>query len=145
MEQKPCIEIIDDDRAWRESLADYLRSKGFRVLLAGNAEQGLRILRLGSVTAVVCDYHLPGEDGLKLVKRIRALPLDVTIVMASSDDEPGLRGRAMAAGVQAFLDKITAPHTLLKFLQRTRQAQEGTNWHRLSANLAASPPRPVSQ
>jgi DNA-binding response OmpR family regulator len=118
MEQLPCVELIDDDTAWRETFADYLRSKGFRVLVAANSEQGLRLLRKGAVSIVVCDYNLPEENGLKLVKRIRASTVAVAILMLSNDEEPSLPGRVLAAGAQAFLTKTTPPHVLV---QKIRQ------------------------
>jgi DNA-binding response OmpR family regulator len=118
MEETYCIELIDDDSAWRESLADYLRGKGFRVLLAGSAEQGLNMLKKGGIRVIVCDYNLPDEDGLKLVRKIRALRLAVVILMVSSDDEPTLQERAFRAGVQAFLAKTAGAGTLL---QKIRQ------------------------
>jgi len=82
--------------------------------VAGYAEQGLRLLSNGAVSKVVCDYNLPEENGLKLVKRIRALTIAMTIVMLSDEDEPTLPRRVLAAGAQAFLTKTTPAHILLQ-------------------------------
>jgi DNA-binding response OmpR family regulator len=132
MDQSPCIELIDDDPAWRETLADYLRSKGFRVVVAGTGEQGLKLLRRDRISMVVCDYNLAGEDGLGVVRRIHSSVHGVVILMVSNDDEPSLAKRALAAGAHAFLPKTISPTTLLQQIrQLSGVTSESYCWHRM--------------
>jgi DNA-binding response OmpR family regulator len=145
VEQVFWVELIDDDPVWRESLADYLRQKGFRVQTAATADQGLRLLGGGVFSLVVCDYHLAGDDGLKLVELIRASHLSVNILMVSSTDEGSLPERALAAGAQAFLSKTSSPHTLLhRIRQLTGNHIENASRHgrlQLWQRLLPSPAR----
>lgn len=109
------ILLIDDDRSWLETLADYLQSKGFTVALAERAAEALDLIARPELGAAVVDYHLRGSDGLKLLtelRRRRELPL----LLVSGDDEPLLEERARAAGA-AFVPKTSSPPYLLRAIE----------------------------
>ena len=56
--------VVDDVDATRGGLADLLRLRGYRAREAGNAMEGLRILREEQgVRVVVLDVMLPGASG----------------------------------------------------------------------------------
>src|SRR5262249_10985108 len=84
----PRIVRIDDNRDWLETLAEYLREKGYTVFTAADAPEGLACLARNEVALVVCDYHLPGMDGLELVRHLRKQQKDVAILLVSSEEEP---------------------------------------------------------
>jgi CheY-like chemotaxis protein len=111
---KPPILLVDDNRAWLESLADYLRSKGFTVQTASSASQGLGLMETQDFSLVVCDYQMPGMSGLDLARHLHRHRRDVAILMITSADESGLAARARAAGVRELLAKTTAPGILLR-------------------------------
>jgi CheY-like chemotaxis protein len=114
MKPVPRIVVIDDNRAWLEVLAEYLRDKGFDVLTATDAARGLPLLEGKEVSLVVCDYHMPGMDGLQLIRHLQQQQRQAAILMLSDDREPSLRARALEAGAQAFLEKSVAPGQLLR-------------------------------
>lgn len=64
---------------------------------------------------VLCDYRLPGSNGLALIEQIRAhvdpVTAAVPIVMMSGNADPELDVQARAAGADRFLDK---PFTLMQ-------------------------------
>ena len=108
--------LIDDDLLWLETLAEFLRRKGFLVLEAADAGRALEILEEEEVSLVITDYRLPGMDGLRLLHQIRQRK--VAVVMVSSEDEPGLPDRALSAGALAFVAKTTAPGQLLRKIRQ---------------------------
>jgi CheY-like chemotaxis protein len=122
MNATPRIVLIDDNRAWLETLAEYLRDKGYAVLTAGDAAQGLHCLAKNKVSLVVCDYHLPGMNGLEFVRYLRKQQKDVAVLMISSDEEPTLAARALAEGARAFLPKDTSPGVLLRKVRQLADA-----------------------
>ena len=110
--------LVDDDALSRLLLAELLRSAGYGVLEAADADEALLQWRSQPVAAVVSDRHMPGSDGPTLLHRIaddarsagRPLPLRVLCT--------GHPGDAVALGVDAVLAK---PVTLAA-LQRALQA-----------------------
>lgn len=122
MDTAPRIVLIDDNRAWLETLAEYLREKGCTVFTASDAPQGLAHLTRNDVALVVCDYHLPGLNGLELVRQLRKQQKDVAVLMVSSEEEPALAARALAEGARAFLAKTTSPNVLLRQLRQLAEA-----------------------
>lgn len=62
------ILIVDDARDIREPLGLYLRTQGFRVLLAANASEARTWIDEANIHLVVLDVMMPGEDGLSLCR-----------------------------------------------------------------------------
>ena len=63
--------IVDDDTAFRESLAETLESLGHRVTSAPNGERGLAALESARFDAVFLDHRMPGMDGLQTLAAMR--------------------------------------------------------------------------
>src|SRR5947209_7505702 len=101
----PQIALIDDDPDWVETLADYLRRKGFQVQTANAAMQGLSLLERHTIPLALVDLHMPDMSGLELVRRVRQANLPVSVLLISSDDEPTLPQRALAEGAMGFIPK----------------------------------------
>jgi CheY-like chemotaxis protein len=116
------ILLVDDDRAWLDTLSEYLRGKGFTVLAAHNAIEGLAALAKHKISLVVCDYRMPGMDGLAFVRHLQQHQDRVAVLMVSSDEEPALAARAVAAGARGFASKTIVPKQLLRKLQQIMDA-----------------------
>jgi DNA-binding response OmpR family regulator len=128
----PRLALIDDDRPWLETLAEYLSDKGYRVETAVGGRRGLRLLEGGGIGLAVVDFHMPDLDGLELLRQLRRRRLNVDVLLMSSDDDPKLPGRVRAEGAAAFLSKNTAPGLLLRLLTGTLKA--------VLAEMARRPP-----
>jgi DNA-binding response OmpR family regulator len=109
MDTRSRLALIDDDRAWRETLAEYLEAKGFEVYPAEDGPSGLDLVDGMDIRLAVIDYHLGEMDGLQLLRTLQRTRRPITAFLTSSDDDPTLPIRAMAEGAQAFLSKTTPP------------------------------------
>ena len=69
--KRPVVLIVDDDRNTREGLQRALRGR-YEVRLAENAARGWEQLADGGVDVLLSDLRMPGEDGLALLRRVRA-------------------------------------------------------------------------
>jgi DNA-binding response OmpR family regulator len=129
------ILLIDDNRSWLEALADFLRSRGLPIVAVDDPEVGLSLLESREWPLAVVDLHMPGMDGLELLRRVRARQCTVPVVMMTSDDEPATRVRAKAEGVGEFVAKTAPPAMLLrtvrKALEANRREAESPLWQRL--------------
>ena len=119
MNVPPRIALIDDDRTWLETLAEYLGERGFHVRTAVGGARGRALLDQGDIGVAVVDLHMPEMDGLELLRRLRRRRRDVDVLLMSSDDDPDLPDRARAEGAAAFLSKSMAPGLLLRTLVQT--------------------------
>lgn len=92
---------------------------GLTVRVASSAEEALRVLGEGSVTAIVTDLHLPAMDGFEFLAHLRGEPRysDVPIVVISGDSDPATPGRALRAGANAFFAKPYSPGAVRRKLE----------------------------
>lgn len=82
---KPCLLVVEDDKAQREILHYYLRSLGYRPDVATTAEVGLALLHERKHQLAFVDIRLPMMSGLELAKLMRKeSPQTHVIIMAGS-------------------------------------------------------------
>ncbi|HEY1861448.1 MAG TPA: response regulator, partial [Gemmataceae bacterium] len=98
MDTRRRIALIDDDRAWLDTLAEYLQDRGYNVRTALGARSGLALLDEFDVAAAVIDFRMPDMDGLQLLRRLRQKRQDLDVLMLSGEDDPQLKSRALAEG-----------------------------------------------
>ena len=109
------ILCIDDDHSMLGYQRALLERRGFTVLTAASARQGLQIALACAVAAVIVDYHMPEMNGHELATEIKRLRPHVPIVMVSSDE--GIAEQVVKV-VDAFVSKNEAPRRLLPVITR---------------------------
>ena len=108
--------VVEDHPDGRDLLITMLAGVGAAVFSAGNAADGLALLKRERPNVLVSDLELPGESGYELIQKVRALPpgaggLTPAIALtayARTDD----RMQALAAGFQSHLAKPALPEEL---------------------------------
>jgi CheY-like chemotaxis protein len=109
------ILCIDDDDGMLGYQKALLERRGYKVLTAASARQGLRIAAACAIAAVIVDYHMPEMNGHEVATEIKRLTPQVPIIMLSSDEE--IPQHALKA-VDAFVSKNDAPSRLLPVITR---------------------------
>lgn len=72
--------LIEDSRFLRTALEMMLSKRGFEVCVAGDGEEGLRLLQeAGKFDLILLDLFLPKMTGYAILKRLRANPVTETI------------------------------------------------------------------
>ncbi len=66
------ILVIDDDPVLRLMLADYLTQQGYQVCVAVDGVQGLAQAQTHQPELIICDWMMPGLDGLEVCRRVKA-------------------------------------------------------------------------
>jgi DNA-binding NtrC family response regulator len=106
--------IDDDDGMLRYQRALFER-RGYKVLTATSALEGLQIAAVCTVAAVIVDYHMPEISGHTVAMEIKRLKPQTPIVMMSSDDHIPAH---VVGTVDAFVSKDEAPSRLLPVISR---------------------------
>ncbi|HSI50142.1 MAG TPA: response regulator [Ideonella sp.] len=100
--------VVDDSNTMREIVASFLSKNGFEVALATDGRDGLvQLNKDPAIRLVVSDINMPNMDGLTMAEKIRSELGNqaVRIVMLTTEDNPAMRERAKALGVNGWIVK----------------------------------------
>jgi two-component system phosphate regulon response regulator OmpR len=110
--EPPHILVVDDDKRLRELLRKYLAEQGFRVTVAGDAEDARRRLDGLAFDLIVMDIMMPGESGLELTRALRKTN-GVPILLLTAMGEPEDRIAGLEIGADDYLAKPFEPRELV--------------------------------
>jgi phosphoribosyl 1,2-cyclic phosphodiesterase/CheY-like chemotaxis protein len=113
--------LIDDDRASRLVIAQWLKSAGWRVLEADNGEEGLQRLDTDPPDVILTDLLMPRCNGFQVCRTVRERPdklRDTRIVVFTSSTYPTDRINAFECGADEFLVKPIKQAGLVDLLAR---------------------------
>lgn len=100
--------VIDDSRAVRLILRNYLAEAGIPAAEAGDGRDGLdQLLADEEIGLVLVDWNMPVMDGLQFITEVRRRPLlnHVKLVMVTTESESDQVLRATAAGADEYIMK----------------------------------------
>jgi signal transduction histidine kinase len=111
------ILVVDDEPDAREILEEVLTLAGATIKSAADAAEALRILSDFIPDVIISDLAMPGEDGLSLIRKIRArspnrvatIPAIALTAYTRTED----RVRALNAGFQLHVPKPVDPTELV--------------------------------
>jgi CheY-like chemotaxis protein len=116
--------VVDDDPSCRLLVLAVLKRYGFSVALAKNAADAERRMADKQFELLVTDNHMPSENGLSFVRRLRTSNdstlqnhRNIPIVMISGDSGNTELSEAASAGVHAFVEKPFLPSALGKLVK----------------------------
>ncbi len=105
--------VVDDDAKLRELLNRYLTEQQFEVALAPDSTAMNRLMQRDAFDLIILDQMMPGEDGLSVIRRLRASNDRTPIIMltAKGDDVDRIVGLEM--GADDYLAKPFNPRELV--------------------------------
>lgn len=124
--------VIDDDAEDRRLVHDWLDDAdrvNFSVEEASTAEEGLEKMEKGRYDVVLLDYRMPEKDGFWVLERMRALRLQVPVVIVTSHGDRNVQTQAFELGVADYLEKGAFTPELL---ERTCLYAIGLNERKIS-------------
>jgi signal transduction histidine kinase len=100
----------------------------FRILVAGDGEQGLELARRYHPSIVITDWMMPRMDGLALTAELRKDPqtrnIPIVMLSARSDIEDKVLG--LESGVNAYIGKPFAASEIVSTVRSLMRTQEAT-------------------
>ena len=82
--EPPAVLVVDDDPSMRTLAAQALRSAGYKVTTAKDAEVAFAALKERSVDLIVCDVAMPGMDGRAFGQELMNRPHRIPILFISA-------------------------------------------------------------
>jgi CheY-like chemotaxis protein len=112
------ILVVDDDQDTRDLLEWVLRRVGAEVVAVPSAQAAMEALERDLPHILVSDIAMPEEDGLSLMRRIRALPRErggrVPAVALTAHSMVQDRLQSLRAGFQSHVPKPVVPEELVE-------------------------------
>lgn len=99
--------VVDDNPQNLKLARVALRSEGYDVSTASDAEEALRLLETSKPRLILTDLQLPGMDGLTLTRKLKADPTrrEIVVVALTAYAMKGDREKALAAGCDGYITK----------------------------------------
>ena len=120
--QKQTILVVEDNENTSRLLETILRSAGYEVTRAPDAEEGLRILDSDApVDLILLDLFLPGADGMQFLRLRSEMDPDrqpPVIVVSATEDMDTLRPQLRELGAKLALRKPFDVQELLDGVSR---------------------------
>ena len=121
------ILIIEDDPDIQELLRLAFAGEGWKLIQVKSGEEGLDILGKEKSDCIILDIMLPGMDGFKTLKKIRALETNKTtpIIMATARGEEADIVTGLELGADDYVVKPYSPKILCARIRAAlRRAEE---------------------
>ncbi len=114
-EQMAKILVIDDDITIQLVLQHLLEKEGHEVAIAKDGKEGIRKARDWHPDGIICDWLMPGLDGLEVCRQVKAIPDLATtfFVLLTAREEVDDLVKGLDAGADEFLSKPVEPEKLL--------------------------------
>jgi CheY-like chemotaxis protein len=112
--------VIDDEELIRSFSRSALEPYGYRVLLAQNGQEGVRLFqeRSSDIGLVLLDVAMPGMDGLETLIRIRGIRPDVPVLVCSGFGDVEVEARFAGKAIAGFFPK---PYTVKQLARKVKE------------------------
>lgn len=107
------IIVVDDDTELRGLLQRFLAEHGFAVRAVDGGKALDAQLAREPADAIVLDLMMPGEDGLAICRRLRAMGDHTPILMLTAKGDPMDRILGLEMGADDYLAKPFTPRELV--------------------------------
>jgi two-component system response regulator FixJ len=111
------VHLIDDDEDIRRALAFLLGTAGLAVRVHESALKFLENLDTLQPGCIVSDVRMPGMDGLELQQKLKAMGVEMPIIIMTGHADVPLAVQAMKAGAVDFIEKPFDDEILLSAIR----------------------------
>ncbi len=113
--------VIDDDTAVLRSCEAIFGGNGFDVETTNHPAEGLRLSSENRYGVILCDWKMPGFDGLDVIAELEERAPDSAVVMFSGYPSVDRATEAMKRGAMDFLAKPFTPDEITDVVHKAMQ------------------------
>lgn len=107
------IVVAEDHDALREITVEVLRRQGHKTVGIACAEEMEDAVGGMPIDLLIADLHLPGEDGMSLIRRFRAAQPLAGIILVTASTQVDVKVQGYNNGADIYLPKPVATEELL--------------------------------
>lgn len=123
-ELKNKILIVEDEMSSRLGLVKALKKAGHDAVGVGDAETGFALLKQEFFDILITDVRLPKMSGLELLKKIKELDPDITVILITAYADVKDAVDAMKHGAYDYIIKPVDIHRLRALVKQALQYQK---------------------
>lgn len=117
------ILVVDDELIVRESLGGWLERDGHTVDKAASGEESLEKFEKTRYDIILLDIKMEGMSGLDVLKKVKEIDPDVSVVMITAYGSIPSAIEAMKSGAYEYLLKPFDPDELMVLIEKIRKHQ----------------------
>jgi len=100
------ILIVDDEKAVRDSLAEFLAKIGHEIIIATNGTNALDLFHENTVDIIITDIRMPDMDGLELLRKVKIVERStVDVIMITGHGDVNNAVKALQYGAYDYFQK----------------------------------------
>ncbi len=117
------ILVVEDGETQREMLTEFLASEGHTVAGAEDGDRAIRQVRDGHFDLLLLDYKMPGMNGIDVLREIKKLNPQISVVMMTAYGTIETAVDAMKLGAVDYISKPIDLDELLALIGRIAERQ----------------------
>jgi len=102
---KEKILVADDEQSMREFLDIMLRKEGYKVSLASNGEEVIKLTEKDIFDLILMDIRMPRLDGISTLKKVKTIQPDAIVIMITAYASADTAIKAMKEGAYDYITK----------------------------------------
>jgi formate/nitrite transporter len=110
--------VIDDEEIVLESCLKIFKDEGYDVVITTSPEEGLKLASDSRFDVILCDWKMPGFDGMDVVEELDQRSPDSAVVMISGYPSVGRATEAMKRGAMEYLPKPFTPDEIVETVKK---------------------------
>ncbi len=126
---KQSMLIIDDEEVVLNACQKIFTAEGFDVVITPNPDQGLRLATDSMYDVILCDWKMPGFDGLDVIEELNRRTPESALVMISGYPTVGRATEAMKLGAMDYVSKPFTPDEIAQAVKRAIQGKLNQEKH----------------
>lgn len=112
-ENRVTIVVADDEEAYRQSIAGFLRQYGYFSVEVADGQEAIDRIGQGGIDLLITDLVMPRKEGIETIRELRRSHPDLPIIAMSGAFDGGYLKAAGKLGARATLAKPFQSQELL--------------------------------
>jgi len=121
------VVLVDDSLLVRKRVANIIsKMPGVKVIgEAGNSLEAIEVVRKTKPDVVILDIKMPGESGVKVLRKLKDEFEDLKIIMLTNYPDSQYKAECLMHGAEYFLSKSDEFDKLPEVFSKLRKRQKG--------------------